>query len=218
MFLLLWNIGLIWVKLILLSGGPVRMPGLMNWMVILLLRICAGGLGPLQSALWTATRQVRQPWPAVVAIEARMYVCVCVCVCVYIGPRYALQTGPGLVSSDQTWPQWKSRHLRWRDDSSILCVCLCVCPPWKGRSILHRGSIGKHFGMVTMKQPAMEMTLFVSPFLSCLEEIKVSRLLRGLFLFLSFGGCMVSCLTGPWHDNEGVCVYSKDRMQVNKMK
>ena len=48
------------------------------------------------------------------------------------------------------------------------------------------------------------------------KDIKVSRLLSGPFLFPSFGGCVLSCLTGCWHDNEGVSVYMFKRWNVGE--
>lgn len=79
--------------------------------------ICAGGLRPPQSDLWTAAGQVRQPWLAVVAIETR--VCVCVCVSVRAGPRHALQTGPAWSqgSRPDMTPVRVSFHLGRRDHS-----------------------------------------------------------------------------------------------------
>ncbi len=73
--------------------------------------------------------------------------------------------------------------------------------------MLHSGSIRKCSGIVTVRQPAVEMSLFVLNVF--FEDIKVSRLLSGPFLFLSFGGYVVSCLTRARHDNEGVCVFKR---------
>lgn len=73
--------------------------------------------------------------------------------------------------------------------------------------MLRSGSVRKRSGTVTVTQPAVEMSLFVLNV--SFEEIKVSRLLSGPFVFLSFGGCVVSCLTGARHDNEGVSVFKR---------
>lgn len=148
-----------------LSRWPwsVRASGLMNWKVTRLtylynhinyVRLCWRPRGPPQSELWTAAGQVRQPWLAVVAIETM--------ICVCAGPRHALQTGPAWSqgSRPDMTPVRASFHLGRRDDRGG--PGLLPALRWNAPQ---RYSRRKRSGIVTVRKPAVEMSLFCAEYL-----------------------------------------------------
>lgn len=161
---------------------------------------------------------VRQPWLAVVAIETRAYVCGCVFACVQ-DPDMPYRLGPALSqgSRPDMTPVRVSFHLGRRDDRDG--PGLDSAFSWNGKEgNCSIGVVQENVQAQLLWDSQLWKWAFLRWMYFFFEDIKVSRLLSSPFLFLSFGGCVVSCLTGARHDNEGVCVCWKDGTEVNKTK
>ena len=140
--------------------GSVSASGLMNWEVTRLtylynhinyVHLCRRPSGPPRPDLWTAAGPVRQPRRPVVAIETS------VCVCGCAGPRHALQTLASLVPGEQTRHDPGESLFSFREERTERWTGAPLSAlRWNAPQCEVRG----RSGVVSVKQPAVEMSLF----------------------------------------------------------